>query len=138
MLAVLPKRSQDDVSGELVGAAYQRKLAHLPNAAISFVADNAMEQCHWFPTIAECLDIAKAYYRRDDATQRRAWAEQISRNEKRLRYQDELASRKREDSEELTQDDVDGMTDVLHRIGVANGWLTIDANGRHVLSPRAR
>jgi hypothetical protein len=59
--AALPKRSQDDTSGELLARAYRRMLGHLTREAISFVAEEAIATCKWFPTVAECLEIAKRF-----------------------------------------------------------------------------
>ena len=134
MLAVLPKRSQDDLSGELFVAAYQRKLGDRSNAAISFLADKAMERCQWFPTIAECLEIL-ADYRRSDIVMTK-WLDvrhAVSREENTRNLE---ARRFRHDrTPALTQADVDVMPDYLRRIGVASGALMVDDEGKTVLQP---
>lgn len=132
MLAVLPKRSQDELSGELFVAAYQRKLGHLSNAAISHIADTAMEKCHWFPTIAECLTFMETYRRDDDWLALRIQAYRIEHKESQARVFDRLAVQKLQ-NKPLTQDDVAVMPEPLRRIGLANGWLVTGLDGEPIL-----
>lgn len=134
MLAVLPKRSQDELSGELFVAAYQRKLSQFSNAGISHLADKAMEKCQWFPTIAECLEIMEGYWRQDEPWQRRNLAREIDQRERSARNRDELAMR-RVNEREMTQADVDTLPDGLKRIGLRSGWLFEDESGRVLLTP---
>jgi uncharacterized protein YdaU (DUF1376 family) len=61
MDAALPRRQQGEVSGELLAKTYHRMLGHLTREAISFVAEEAIATCKWFPTVAECLEIAKRF-----------------------------------------------------------------------------
>lgn len=88
MLAVLPKRSSDDISGELFVAAYNQKLGHYPAEQISFLADQAMERCKWFPTIAECMEIMGEWRRRDIAVIAKRRASDLSNAERRAREED--------------------------------------------------
>lgn len=122
MLAVLPRQAADEISGELFVAAYQRKLGHYPEAAINFLADRAMEQCRWFPTIAECLEILTGWTRYDEHTRRRADAIRIAGAERRQR-EDEQREWRWASMKALSQSDVDGMTDQVRRIGLACGAL---------------
>lgn len=131
MLAVLPKRSQDELSGELFIAAYQRKLGHLSNDAISHIADKAMEKCHWFPTIAECLEFMDNYWRNDADTALRARLRDIEAKESRARTLDDLARQRKA----ITQDDVNSLDGTLQRIGVAKGWLVPGPDGKLMLNP---
>lgn len=85
MLAVLPRRSSDDISGELFVAAYQHKLGHLPNDAVSHIADKALETCKWFPTIAECLELVSGWRRVDAFTKRRDAARELEIRERNAR-----------------------------------------------------
>lgn len=59
--AALPKRSQDDKTGEILVRTYRRMLGHLTREAISFIAEEAIATCKWFPTIAECLEISRRF-----------------------------------------------------------------------------
>lgn len=107
MLAVLPKRQADELSGELFVAAYQRKLGHYPDSAITFIADKAMERCQWFPTIHECLEIVGDWRRVDAHTERRALALRIQRVEEDQRRDDEREFRRiTEDRGRLGQDNL--------------------------------
>lgn len=107
MLSVLPRRNADDVSGELFVGAYQRKLGHLPDDAISFIADRAMEQCRWFPTIAECLELLVGWYRSDAHARRKqlaaklAGAERLARQRARFEPKAEPWNPSRDELEEL-------------------------------------
>lgn len=133
MLAALPKRSQDDVSGELLIAAYQRKLGHLSVAQLSYIADKALGECKWFPTIAECLDMLESYRRNDDMVQRQAFAARIYNREIEACDND----RRTWDNARahfMTQEQVDAMTDQVKRIGVACGALLRGDDGK--ITPR--
>lgn len=139
LLAVLPKRSSDELSGELFVAAYQRKLGHLTNEAISFLADKAMERCHWFPTIAECLEIMEDYRRNDAPVHRINLARELARNEDRARRDEEQALREsRREVKEITQEEVDAMPDFLQGFGVTAGFLMKGEDGRVVPTPIER
>ena len=133
MLAVLPKRSADEVSGELFVAAYHRKLADRSNDAISFLADKAMERCQWFPTIAECLEILGDFRRSDDAIhrhlERRRRASEIASRERKAR--DDDASRVYAlNNHTLTQEEVDAMPDFLVELGLSCKSLRRDDDGK--------
>lgn len=95
MLAVLPRRGSDDISGELFVSAYQHKLGHLPDQAISYIADKAMEKCKWFPTIAECLELLVGWRRYDEHTERKRLAQSLinAEREARRREQDTWSNR---------------------------------------------
>lgn len=132
MAAALPRRAADDVSAELISAAYQRKLGHLSKGAISFLVDQALDRCHWFPTIAECLEIVAAWERddRDYLT--------IMNARSRLRHhqQEEMESAMRRLRDEQTSpDEIALLPDQWHRIAEARGYLRWD-NGRYVQRPR--
>lgn len=131
MLAVLPKRSSDEISGELFVAAYQKKLGHLSDSGISFIADKAMERCQWFPTIAECLEIYEDWRRVDEAVQRRIDARRIVNAERDARQADMRAWRQH-DRHQLTQSQVDQMSEQLISIGLACRALMHDETGKVV------
>ena len=133
MLAALPKRSQDDVSGELLVAAYQRKLGHLSAAQLSYIADKALGECKWFPTIAECLEMLEGYRRNDDMVQRQALAAKIYNREIES-YNNDRRTWENARAHFMTQEQVDAMTDQVKRIGVACGALIQGDDG--VIRPR--
>lgn len=131
MLAVLPKRSLDEVSGELFVAAYQKKLGQYSDAAISFLADKAMERCQWFPTIAECVEILAEYRRSDEHTERRNLASRIASYEMNARRDDERSWGKINtwSAPPLTQADVDQMSPAMKRLGLASKALVKNDDG---------
>lgn len=136
MQAVLPKRNSDDVSGELFVAAYLRKLVEHPHEQISYLADKAMERCHWFPTIAECFEIMAEWRRDDDAVQRRRQAYGLAARERSRRAED--ARRDAGSSwgaPEITQEAIDTMPQSLVNIGLRVGSLMMDASGKVVPAP---
>lgn len=133
MLAVLPRQASDELSGELFVAAYQRKLGHLPDSAVSFIADKAMERCRWFPTIAECLDIASEWRRDDEALKRWVRAGQIANRENNLRADERRAAEfewSDKGSAFMRQSDVDNLSPALVSIGLRCGALVQDDDGK--------
>lgn len=86
MKAALPRRASDDLSGELLVAAYQRILGSYCDEAISFLSEHVLRECRWFPTIAECLSIIGRWERRD-ASYQRAAAHRAQR-ERQARFDD--------------------------------------------------
>lgn len=91
MLAVLPRRSADDLTGELFVAAYERQLSEYPAPAISFLCDEAIRTRKWFPTVAECIEILGEWRRYDAETRRRSDAWMAWGRERRLRNEREQA-----------------------------------------------
>lgn len=125
MLAVLPKRQSDDLSGELFVASYQRILGDRSEPEISFLAEQSVRYCRWFPTIAECLEHLGEWRRDDEHTTRRAYARSLvdrERSARRTEYSPPPPP-------PLRQSDVDGMSDRLVKIGLACGALVRDDDG---------
>jgi hypothetical protein len=85
MLAVLPRRQADELSGELFVAAYERQLGNFPNQAITFLCDEAIKTRKWFPTVAECIEIMDDWRRDDGDTRRRGHATHLAYLERRAR-----------------------------------------------------
>lgn len=85
MLAVLPRRNADDLSGELFVAAYDRALSRYPAEQVEFIRDVAIDRCKWFPTVAECHELATEWRRNDAATKRRSLALSAVYAERRAR-----------------------------------------------------
>jgi hypothetical protein len=91
MLAVLPKRNSDDVSGKLLISAYQKKLGGYPTDQISYLADQATAKCEWFPSIAECISLMQGWKRNDDPVHVRRRAETAVRRELEARMDETMA-----------------------------------------------
>lgn len=125
MLAVLPRRQSDDVAGELFVAAYERALSHLYRLQMDFVRDEAIKRCRWFPTVAECLEIAGEWRRRDEAAMRKIEAQTIASRERSARSQDAWLERGRQ----LCRAEIDRMTPEIIAIGIRSGALVRDDDG---------
>lgn len=126
MLAVLPKRGSDDVSGELFVNAYARTLRRWPADAMSFLAEKSIERCKWFPTVSECMETLSEYRRDDEWTQRRAKARQIARNERYARMPKMESSGRRP----MTQQEVDNLPPHLIDLGLKCKALIRDRDGK--------
>lgn len=85
MLAVLPRQQSDELSGELFVEVYLRQLGDMPGPKVVYMMDQAIRQCRWFPTVAECLEIASGWRRVDADTMRRAKASERYNREMRAR-----------------------------------------------------
>jgi len=133
MLACVPKRNLDDVSGELFIAAYRRQLGCHPRDAISFLADRATSSLKWFPTIAECLEIIADWRRDDDEARRRHLARKIALRERSARRADQPIIAY--ECPALTQADVDQLSDSLVSIGIKCGALIRDGDGNVMPAP---
>lgn len=78
MLAVLPRRQADDIAGELFVAAYEQALGRYSKPQLEYMTRKAIELHKWFPTVAECLDIIREWWRPpDEASERKALAQKL-------------------------------------------------------------
>lgn len=132
MLAVLPRRQADEVSGELFVAAYERALGGYPAAAIDHLCDKAIRSCRWFPTVAECIEILSTWVRRDAATERKGRAEDLARRERGRRLSDGWTP---PPGPALTQSAIDFMPQVMRDIGVKCGAIVQDEDGTYRPAP---
>lgn len=134
--AVLPKQSKDELDGKLFVAAYKRILQNHSRDAISYLTEEAMSTCRWFPTIAECLNILEGYQRNDDDTRFRAAVNSRLVQERHQRWEDERKARAERPPvivrNQLTQDDVDQLPSYLVKLGLSLGTLEYDATGKLV------
>lgn len=133
MIAALPRQNADDISAELFVAAYRRKLGHMPAEQISFITDQALESCRWFPTIAECMDIAKRWERDDVAVRERNLALASARWEKQHRMEDAMAAIR---SGAMSEDDINALPDRWLSIADTRGLLMM-RDGKYVVRPSA-
>lgn len=92
MLAVLPRRQADDIAGELFVAAYEQALGRYSKPQLEYMTRKAIEQHKWFPTVSECLEIARDWTRPPDAaSERRALAQRLVSDEEAARESDAKA-----------------------------------------------
>lgn len=123
MRATLPRQNADDVSGELFVAAYQRKLGHMPKDQINYLTDQALERCKWFPTISECLEIAAAWKRDDDAVFNREKARSLVLRETQARLEDAMSQLARH---EMTQEQFDTLPERYQHLAGVRGLVRKD------------
>lgn len=128
VLTILPRRASDDLTGQLMLAAYQRKLGHLPREQFDWLCDQILERCKWFPSIAECLEIAREWERDDEHTRRRDRAAAAVWREMQARLSDVQRKLARGDA---TQDEIDGLSDRWRRILHEQGVLKL-IDGKYV------
>lgn len=121
-LAILPRQAIDAAKGELAVRLYERKLGHLPAAAMSYLADQALERCEWYPTIAECLKIAGEWQRSDEPVQAKARAQALARRERETRMDEAMTALQRG---ELDDEAVNAWPEWWKQIAQTRGLVTI-------------
>jgi hypothetical protein len=137
MLAVLPRRQADDLSGELFVAAYERQLGHYADDAITYLCDHSIRTCKWFPTVSECLELLTGWRRGDVAVHRQWEAQKLASRERNLRRNEEMAARQLPPPPPITQEAVAAMDDKLIKLGLSCGALVQDADGNVGPAPEA-
>lgn len=123
MDAALPKRSADDVSGELMLAVYRRRLGETPREAMNYLFNRVIDTCRWFPTVAECLEILAGWERSDELTQRRNMARSRVFTEKETRMREAMAALF---AREMPQAEIDRLPEYWRKIAVERGYLRMD------------
>lgn len=126
MLDTLPRRKDDDVSGELRFRAYEIAIGSRPKDAIQFLVTEALRNCKFFPSTSECVEILSRWERADDAVRMRRECTAAARRERNARF-DELMARLSAGSVE--QDEIDGLSVVVKRIAETRGYLRLNADG---------
>lgn len=86
MLAVLPRRAADDLSGSLFVAAYKREFGERSWPEIEYLRDTSIRRCRWFPTVAECHDILREWQRDDEAARCKRQADLLAGRERLARF----------------------------------------------------
>lgn len=125
-LTILPRRSDDEVTGKLRSALYERKLGHYPQEALQFMVSTALDELDWFPTIAQCKAILERWERRDEAVQRKASAANLARAERRARFDDLMRALERR---EMDQAAIDGLPSNIRAIAAERGFLRLHDDG---------
>lgn len=125
-MTILPRRADDEVTGELRNAFYRRKLRGYPHEAIKFMVSTVLDTLNWFPTIAQCLEIIGRWERRDEAVQRKASAANLARAERQARFDDVMSALERR---EFDQQAIDALPLRMREIGVERGFLRLHDDG---------
>ena len=123
MLAALPRRQADDISGELFVAAYERQLGHINRSQAEYLLDKSLQTCKWFPTIAECLELLEGWRRNDEHVLRRAKIKGMMAREINTRNS---INWPKVEVPKITQEAVDAMSPELIRMGLTCGALYKD------------
>lgn len=131
LTASLPRKGADDLAGDLMLAAYRRKLGHMPAGQISYLTDQALERCKWFPTIAECIQIAAGWERDDEAYHRRNRAAAAVRHEKQNRMEETMAAIR---SGAMSDDEINALPERWISIAETRGLLMM-REGKYVVRP---
>lgn len=105
-LGTLPRKQDDEKTGEERIKIYARMLGDFPASAIDFLLTKAFENCRWMPTVAECLDILKGWKRDDEPMQAHLLAGTLSRRERQARFDAAMVRLARR---EMTQDEIDAL-----------------------------
>lgn len=101
--AMLPKRAGDDLGGELMAKGYHRMLGHLSPAQMGSLTEMVLDECKWFPTVAECKEMmarrsyANPFYKTSpDAIGTSAWwnAAQLDQANGKLELENRLKAEK--------------------------------------------
>lgn len=125
-LTIMPRRSDDEVTGKLRVAIYKRKLGGYPHEALQFMVSTALDELNWFPTIAQCIDILGRWERRDEAVQRQGSAASLVRAERRARFDDIMHAL---EQRELDQAAIDALPRRMREIGAERGFLRLHDDG---------
>lgn len=106
VISILPRKADDDLTGEVRAKLYRRILGEYPADALSYLSESAIRTCDWFPTPHQCLDILSGWSRNDKYTRIRNRAATLARSEGEARFAElceDVAQRK------LSQQQIDGL-----------------------------
>lgn len=133
MLAVLPRSGKDSTTGAVMMKTYAAKLGKFPKGAIAHLWNKSIEECQWFPTIAECISMANEWVSEAKTLihARSIAASRISR-EQQLRFEDAMVALRQG---KMTQDQVDALPDLWKRHAETAGHLWRLKNGEYRARP---
>jgi len=131
-LGTLPRKNDDEKTGEERIKVYARMLGDQPAAAIDFLMQRAFETCRWMPTVAECLDIMKGWKRDDEPMQAHLLAGTLSRRERQARFDAAMARLARR---EMTQEEIDVLPARWAEVAEARAYLWRCDCGSYVARP---
>jgi hypothetical protein len=131
-LSILPRRADDDTTGEERVKVYARLLGSYPADAIGFMVRRALETLEWFPSPAQCLAIIGDWERRDGFNEAREQARRALRSESEYRWA-ELRERLKLASYgeiEIPQAEIDAYPDAIKRALDCEMLLWMGPSGR--------
>lgn len=128
MQAALPMRFTDEDSGKLLIATYHRMLGNYPREAIAYLAERALIECKWFPTIADCRTILDDWQRDDEPARTKQAArgriEGVKLTAANRAQQQFVEDMQRLERGEMSQTEVDQLPEPTAWSAEARGWLT--------------
>lgn len=133
-LAILPRRNEDDVRGELMFAIYRRMLGHFSKAAISHLVETSLETLDWFPTPKQCLEILADWRCHETVVHKyqSTMAASAARNERQARLNDVMLAL---DRRELDQGQIDALPMQYRVVGAERGFLRLHDDGVYRARP---
>lgn len=132
LLATLPKRNSDDLSGELLIRAYAVKLGGFSQGQIEYLTDRALECCEWFPTIAQCLAIISEWQRADAPLRLQNHAKSMVLWERQARFD---AAMSRIASGDADQAEIDALPETWLEVAETRGLLHRQEGGGYSYRP---
>lgn len=117
---ILPRRQDDQLGGKMRFSLYKRHLEGYSNEALSYLAEKATAGCHFYPSIAECLDILKAWPNRNRDAERQEKAGHLYQRELNARMDEAV---KRMALRSMSQEEVDDLPAFYKHVGVEKGYL---------------
>lgn len=133
MLAVLPRQGKDAATGAIMVEQYVRVLGKMPKGAIEHLWRESINRLRWFPTIAECKEIAGEWVSRaQELKHAKSIAESKIAREKDFRFRDAIDGlRKRT----VSQADLDGLEDKWKAYAAEQGYLWRMKDGSYLIRP---
>lgn len=133
MMAVLPRQGKDAVTGALLFDQYARKLGKHPKGAIDYLWSTSIDRLKWFPTIAECNEIAGEWVSRaQELKHAKSIAESKIAREKDLRFRDAIDLLR---TRRATQEDVDAYPEKWRAYAAEQGFLWRLKGGTYLIRP---
>ena len=133
MMAVLPRQGKDAATGAILVEQYVRKLAKHPKGAIAYLWSTSIDRLKWFPTIAECHEIAGEWVSRaQELKHAKSIAESKIAREKDLRLRDAIDLLR---SGKADQADVDTYPERWKALAAEQGYLWRLKDGSYLIRP---
>lgn len=129
IFSTLPHQLKDDVSGPLLVEIYWSSLRKYPAAALMELTQEVMENCRWFPQLAELRERLAKWERNDDDVREKAKAARDVEDEIQARFDDAMDSLR---NRTATQAQVDGWPPRWRQVGTTQGYLDASGNIRNV------
>lgn len=125
-LSMLPRRGDDETTGELRAAIYQRVMGHYPLEAIKFLTERALTELEWFPSPKQCLDILSRWKRNDEPLHRQIMAQKMVRAELTARFEENMVALA---ARELDQAAIEALPPMVRIIAAERGYLRLHDDG---------